>query len=381
MGKSRYTDEFKKEAVTQIVGRGYSVKDVAERIGVSTHSLYKWLHADPRNPKSQKAEQQMSAQEKEIQRLQSELRRATEERDILKKAAAFLRKSVRVRYVFIKSNRTEFRIVSMCRVLKVHRSGFYAWLNKPKSARQIEDERILKQIKHFWDESDKVYGSPRIFEDLRESGEVCGLNRVARIMRENKIQAEIGLKRRRYKYGKPSVTHENHLQQNFSYDEIDVAWVTDITYIPTSEGWLYLAVVMDLCSRRIVGWSMQNTLHRDIVVQALLSAFWRRRPKNKVIIHSDQGTQYSSDDWNRFCKNNNFIQSMSRRGNCYDNAAVESFFNSLKKERTRRRKYLTREEARNDIFDYIEVFYNRKRRHEHLNRRSPVDFEKALMAS
>ncbi len=220
----------------------------------------------------------------------------------------------------------------MCRVLKVHRSGFYAWLNKPKSDREIEDERLLKKIKHFWDESDKVYGSPRIFEDLREVGEVCGLNRVERIMRENKIQAEIGLKRRRYKYGKPSVTHKNHLQQNFNYDEIDVAWVTNITYIPTSEGWLYLAVVMDLCSRRIVGWSMQNTLHRDIVVQALLSAFWRRRPKNKVIIHSDQGTQYSSSDWNRFCKNNNFIQSMSRRGNCYDNAAVESFFNSLKKE-------------------------------------------------
>ena len=267
----------------------------------------------------------------------------------------------------------------MCRVLKIHRSGFYAWLRKPKSDRQLEDERLLEKIKYFWDERDKVYRSPRIFEDLREDGEHCGVNRVARIMRDNKIRAEIALKRRHYRYGKPAIKHDNHLQQNFNYDELDSAWVTDITYVPTSEGWLYLAVVMDLCSRRVVGWSMQNTLHRDIVIKALLSAFWRR-PNNKIIIHSDQGTQYSSDDWNRFCKNNNFIPSMSRRGNCYDNAAVESFFNSLKKERTRRKKYLTRDEARNDIFDYIEVFYNRKRRHEHLNQQSPVDFEKALMA-
>jgi putative transposase len=146
------------------------------------------------------------------------------------------------------------------------------------------------------------------------------------------------------------------------------------------EGWVYLPVVMDLYSRRIIGWSMQNTLHRDLVVQALLTAVWKRRPKNEVIIHSDQGAQYGSDDWIKFCKSNGLKRSMSRRGNCYDNAAMESFFGSLKKERIRRKKYRTGDEARSDVFDYIEAFYNRNRRHKHLGGVSPVEFEKGLIA-
>ena len=155
---------------------------------------------------------------------------------------------------------------------------------------------------------------------------------------------------------------------------------TDITYVRTHEGWLYIAVVMDLYSRKIIGWSMQPTLHRDLVIQALFAALWRRKPKHPVIIHSDQGSQYGSEDWSKFCRDNGFIPSMSRRGNCYDNAAVESCFASMKKERVRRRRYRTREEAKADIFDYIEVFYNRQRRHKHLGYRSPVDYEAAFKA-
>ena len=286
-----------------------------------------------------------------------------------------------MKYAFVRDHRAEFRISSMCRVLRIHRSGYYAWLKNPKSVRTHDDNRLLKKIRYFYEESDKTYGSPRIYEDLREDGEKCGVNRVARIMRQNGVRAMVGYKMRRYRYGRPAVGADNHLAQNFVVSRQDESWTTDITYIRTMQGWLYLAVVMDLYSRRIIGWSMQNSLHRDLVVQALLMAIWKRRPKEDVIIHSDQGAQYGSDDWIRFCRAHGLIRSMSRRGNCYDNAAMESFFGSLKKERIRRRTYRTRADARSDVFEYIEVFYNRRRRHEYLGWKSPVDYEKGAIAS
>jgi putative transposase len=266
----------------------------------------------------------------------------------------------------------------MSGVLKVHRSGFYSWLKSPESKRAKENRRLVGLIRHYWEESDRSYGSPRIYRDLRHGGESCGRNRVARLMRVHSIKAYVAMKKRRYRSGKPAQVAPNLLLQEFTYDKPNIAWVSDITYIRTFEGWLYLAVVMDLFSRRIVGWSMQPTMHSDLVIQALLAARWRRRPDHPVIIHSDQGSQYGSDDWMQFCEDNGFVPSMSRRGNCYDNAAAESFFASMKKERIRRRIYRTREEARADLFDYIEMFYNGRRRHEYLGHRSPVDYEGAL---
>jgi putative transposase len=286
-----------------------------------------------------------------------------------------------MRYAFIKDHRAEYRVTLMCRVLRVHRSGFYAWLKKPKSDRALEDERLLVRIRYFWNESGQTYGSPRIYRDLLETEETCGLNRVAKIMRRNGIRVQIGYRKRRYRYGKPAVTAANHLQQNFVVEDLDRAWVTDISYVSTKEGWLYIAVVMDLCSRKVIGWSMRESLHRELVIQALLMAVWNRRPDSVVLIHSDQGSQFGSDDWIRFCKEHGLKRSMSRRGNCYDNAAMESFFGSLKKERVRRKCYRTRVEARSDLFEYIEVFYNRKRRHEHLDYQSPADFERMFNAS
>jgi putative transposase len=165
------------------------------------------------------------------------------------------------------------------------------------------------------------------------------------------------------------------LQQQFTVNKPDEAWVTDITYISTFQGWLYVAVVIDLYSRAVVGWSMKPAMATEIVLDALLMAVWRRKPKQPAIIHSGQGSQFGSDDFARWCKDNKLIPSMSRRGNCYDNAVAESFFSSLKKERIRRKIYSTREEAKSEIFDYIEVFYNRKRRHSHLNQLSPMAFE------
>lgn len=267
--------------------------------------------------------------------------------------------------------------MSMCRVLRVHRSGYYAWMQNPQSARSKEDIRLFELIKAAYDDSNGIYGSPRIYDDLRESGEQCGKNRIARIMRQHKIRAERDYKKPRFKSGSPSHVYANHLGDGIEVQRTDQVWTTDITYIRTYEGWLYLAVVMDLYSRMIIGWSMKTTLARELVLDALLMAVWRRKPKQAVIVHSDQGSQYGSDDWMRFCRDHKLQPSMSRRGNCYDNAAMESFFSSLKKERIRRRIYHTREEARSDIFDYIEVFYNRSRRHSALGQISPYEFEKA----
>jgi putative transposase len=196
-------------------------------------------------------------------------------------------------------------------------------------------------------------------------------------MRDHRIRAIRGYKKPRHLVGVPSVIAPNRLQRQFTVDQPDSAWVTDITYIRTWEGWLYLAVVMDLHSRKIVGWSMQPTLARGIVVDALLMAVWKPKPKERVIVHSDQGSQYGSDDWLRFCKAHKLDPSMSRRGNCWDNAVAESFFSSLKKERIRRKIYRTRSLARADIFDYVEMFYNRTRRHSHLGGVSPEAFENA----
>jgi putative transposase len=259
-----------------------------------------------------------------------------------------------VKYQFVLAHRDRWSIQLMCRMLQIARSGFYAWLHKPMSERAIEDQRLLGLIKDSYAASSGVYGSPRVFLDLREAGETCGKHRVARIMRTHKIKALRGYKAPRHIVGRPSLIAPNRLQREFTVDAPDIAWVTDITYIRTWQGWLYLSVVVDLFSRKVVGWSMKPSLSREVALDALLMAVTRRRPTEKVIVHSDQGTQFGSDDWMRFCTDNGLVPSMSRRGNCWDNAVAESFFSSLKKERIKKRLYKTRDLARADIFDYIE---------------------------
>lgn len=260
-------------------------------------------------------------------------------------------------------------------MLCVSRSGFYAWVHRPVSLRVQEDTRLLKLIRASYEASGGIYGSKRIVQDLREVGETCGKNRVAKIMKVNKIRAIQGYKIPRGHYGRPALIAPNRLERQFNVDKANAAWVTDITYIRTWQGWLYLAIVLDLYSRKVVGWSMQPKMKKELVMDALMMAVWRRRPQQEVIIHSDQGSQYGSDDWQRFCKEHTLLPSMSRRGNCYDNAVAESFFSSLKKERIRKKIYRSRAEAKSDVFDYIEVFYNKNRRHSHLNGMSPQAFE------
>lgn len=214
----------------------------------------------------------------------------------------------------------------MCRIFKIHPSGFYAWLAKPLSARASEDQRLLKLIKEFYIASGATYGSPWIHRDLREAGETCSVHRVAKIMRKNKLKAQIGYKRRYVKGGKTAKVADNILNRHFNPTEPNKCWVSDITYVRTYEGFLYVATVIDLFSRRIVGWSMDKFIDRHLVINALLMAVWARQPTETVLVHSDQGSQYGSADYLAFMKANNLTPSMSRRGNCHDNAVAESFF-------------------------------------------------------
>ena len=279
----------------------------------------------------------------------------------------------------MQAHQNEFRLISMCRVLNVHRSGYYAWLREPMSPRAKANEKLTEQIRAFYDQSMGIYGSPRIFFDLKEAGVACSENRVARLMRAAQIKSVRGYKRPRYKVGKPAQVAPNQLERQFQHDEPDHAWVTDITYIRTHEGWLYLAVVLDLYSRQVVGWSMGSRIDTDLVLAALLMAIWRRKPKTPVTLHSDQGCQFTSHEWQDFLKSHNLVASMSRRGNCHDNAVAESFFQLLKRERIKRRIYDTRQDARSDVFNYIELFYNPKRRHSNNDQLSPIEYERRYL--
>lgn len=263
----------------------------------------------------------------------------------------------------------------MCRVFKVHRSGFYAWMEKPLSNRAIEDQRLLKRIKTFYIASGATYGSPWIHRDLRDEGESCSVHRVAKIMRENRLKAQIGYKRRYIKGGKVGRVAENILDRNFAPNAPNESWVSDITYVRTHEGFLYVATVLDLFSRRIVGWSMDKNIDRHLVIRAMMMAVIKRKPKSSVLVHSDQGSQYGSADYLAFLEANNLRPSMSRRGNCHDNAVAESFFATFKKRVTQRKIYPTRDAAKTEIFNFIEMFYNPIKRHSHTGGVSPVRFE------
>ncbi|WP_374755762.1 IS3 family transposase [Sulfitobacter mediterraneus] len=372
MGKPNFSEDFKRDAVHQITVRGYPVREVSERLGVSTYSLYKWVKLYA------KAASKASSvdHEAENRRLKRELARMTEERDILKRHSRVLRQGCKMKYAFVAEHHPQYSVRRMCRCLNIHPSGFYAWIKNPLSHRAREDARQTKLIKDAWKDSGKVYGYRKLHDDLVEQGETSCPNRIARLARLAGIRAEIGYKRKPGKYGgKPSVVVDNTLDRQFDVAEPDTAWVSDITYIKTYEGFLYLAVVIDLYSRRVIGWATQSRQPTDLVLQVLLMAVWRRKPKQTVLIHTDQGPQYTSRDWAAFLRAHNIEHSMSRRGNCHDNAVAESFFNLLKRERIRRRTYKTREQARQDIFDYIEMFYNPKRKQVRNGMLSPVDFE------
>ena len=285
-----------------------------------------------------------------------------------------------MRYACIHRRRTRFPIRMMCRRLNASPSGYYAWRVRPESARARQDRILTGAIRQIHAESDGTYGSPRVHQELVETGHPCGRAKVARLMRLAGLK---GCPKRRFRVPRATISSyrvaENLLDQNFHADEVNARWASDITFIWTSQGWLYLAVVMDLYSRRIVGWSMSRHIDRHLAVDALKMALGRRQPQGDLIHHSDRGAQYMSDDYRAILKRYDIRCSMSGKGNCYDNAVVESFFASLKRERVKRRKYQTWDEARADVFDYIERYYNRKRRHSTLGNISPAEYENRTM--
>ena len=281
-----------------------------------------------------------------------------------------------MKYACIDRCRDSYSVQLMCRLLDVSRSGYYAAKKRPESPRAKQDRELLHKIKRVHTLSKGVYGSPRIKAELADEGCQVGRHKVAKLMRLERLR---GIPKRRYRVTTQRDprhrTAKNILEQDFSANKPNQKWVADITYISTKQGWLYLAVVIDLYSRKVVGWSMSQYMTRRMVVDALRMAVDARAPEGDLIHHSDRGGQYTSDDFREELSRHNIECSMSSTGTCYDNAVAESFFGLLKRERVNRTRYRTREEARADIFDYIEVFYNRKRRHGYLGNISPVDFE------
>jgi putative transposase len=270
----------------------------------------------------------------------------------------------------------------MCRVLQVSRSGYYAWLQRPTCARKIQDNEISHEIRRVHDENWQCYGSPRIHKALHDEGLCVSRKRVARLMRDEGIS---GRKKRRFK----CTTDSNHaypiapnvLARNFDAVRPNEVWVGDITYVPTREGWLYLAVLIDLCTHQVVGWSMSDNIDRYLALDALNMATVHRRPPPGLIHHTDRGIQYACPDYQQALKVNGFQPSMSRKGNCWDNAVAESFFGAIKEELIHRVVFTTRDAARQAIFEYIEVFYNRRRLHSSIGYKSPIEFELANFQS
>jgi len=270
----------------------------------------------------------------------------------------------------------------ICRVLEVSKSGYYAWKKRPKSQRRIDNEALLIEIRRVFVDNDSDFGSPRIWDDLKKANIPCSENRVARLMRAAGL---VAIQRRKFK----ATTNSKHnwpvapnlLERNFSADEPNKIWVTDITYIWTWEGWLYLSFVLDLFSRGVVGLAMSERITDDLTQNALNQAIGRRNPQSGLIHHSDRGSQYASGDYQALLKQHGIIPSMSRKGDCWDNAVAESFIHTLKVEKVNRYRFKTRDEAKNKIFEYVEMYYNRKRTHSSLGYFSPFDYEKRSFPS
>jgi len=285
-----------------------------------------------------------------------------------------------VKFELIEAQKAHFPIELMCGQLGVSRSGFYAWQKRPQSERQRQDEELAKQVAAVHQQSRGTYGSPRVLAELRAQGRKVSRKRVARLMGQQGLAAR---RRRRFvrttdsRHAQPLAP--NLLQRHFSPGQPNCSWATDITYVWTRQGWLYLAVVLDLFSRMVVGWAMGELIDRHLVLRALDMALKGRQPPRGLLHHSDRGSQYASEDYQRALAARGLQCSMSRKGNCWDNAVAESFFSSLKMELVHDADFATREQARAALFDYIEVFYNRRRRHSSLGYLSPVEYERAVL--
>jgi len=289
-----------------------------------------------------------------------------------------------MKYHFVRQYKRKYPVSVMCRVLTISRSSYYSWQRRPMSNHQLANELILAKIKQVRQSQPKkeVYGSPRMKDELNADGYSCSENRVARIMHQAGVFSKI---KRKYKATTDSEhkypVAKNLINQNFTATQPNKVWLTDITYLWTKEGWVYLAAVLDVFSRVIVGWAVSDRLKKELVVHSLRNAMIQRNPDQGLIIHSDRGSQYASEKVRTMINNAGYVQSMSGRGNCYDNAMMESFFHSLKSEHIHFQKYKTREEVKSDLFEHIELFYNRERRHSSIGNLSPFEYEKRFRSA
>lgn len=287
-----------------------------------------------------------------------------------------------MRFQFVEQYRCRWPVEVMCRLLCISRSGYYAWRRRPMSVRQSRQQTLLEAIRQSHRESHGIYGAPRIHRDLKSRGVSCSRNTVARLMHRHHLRSRL---KRRFVVRTTDSRHDHPIARNllarrFHWEQPNQAWCCDLTYVPTDEGWLYLAVVLDLCSRKVVGWSMHDHLRSELVEEALKMALTQRRPDPGagLIHHSDRGVQYACESYRELLKSHGLIPSMSATGDCHDNAVAERFMGSLKTEWVHHQRYATREQARLSVFEYIEVFYNRKRRHSKLGYLSPEEFERTL---
>jgi transposase InsO family protein len=280
--------------------------------------------------------------------------------------------------VFIDDNRSEFPLDKMCRVLEVSRSGYYAFKKRPQSQQGVDNETLLIGIRRVFLENKKIYGSPRVWNELNNVEHIlCSENRIARLMR---ISGIVAVQKKKFRLTTDSKhgysVWPNILNRNFTVEKPNTVWVSDITYVWTLEGWLYVAVILDLFSRGIVGLAMDKTITDTLIIQAMKQAILRRSPGKGLILHSDRGSQYAGNDFKAILAGNEFVGSMSRKGNCWDNAVAESFFHTLKVELIYRMRFATREQAKRMIFEYVVMYYNCKRAHSTLGYLSPAEFEK-----
>ena len=281
-----------------------------------------------------------------------------------------------MKYAWIEEHCADYKVSVLCRFIDVCRSSYYTWLRSPVSNKVARDEVLTENIEFIFKKSRKTYGTRRIKEELALEDKVVSLRRIGRLMKAANLACKT---KRKFKVTTCSdhtkLISPNLLKRNFNPDRQDQCWVGDITYISTQRGWLYLATVIDLYSRKIVGWAMANHMRAELVNDALLMAIWKRKPPKGLIWHTDRGSQYASDSHRKILRDHKIIQSMSRKGNCWDNAVAESFFHTLKTELTHHRNFETQEQAKQEIFEYIEVFYNRSRIHSSNNYMSPEDYE------
>ncbi|ECE0287533.1 IS3 family transposase [Salmonella enterica subsp. enterica] len=376
--RKQHTPEFRQEALK--LAERIGVAAAARELNLYESQLYNWRSKQQNQLSSSEREQEMSA---EIARLKRQLAERDEELAILPKGRDILREAPEMKYVFIEKHQAEFNIKAMCRVLQIARSGWYVWHQRRHQINQRQRFRLVcdNVVREAFSDAKQRYGAPRLTDELRAQGYQFNVKTVAASLRRQGLRAKALRRFRPVSYRKHDLpVSENLLKQDFYASGPNQKWVGDITYLRTGEGWLYLAVVIDLWSRSVIGWSMSSRMTAQLACDALQMALWRRKCPENVIVHTDRGGQYCSTDYQSLLKRHNLRGSMSARGCCYDNACAESFFHTLKVECIHGEDFVSREIMRTAVFNYIKCDYNRWRRHSACGGLSPEQFENQNLA-